>query len=105
MLPASYVWTEQYQSAVLELDSEKLTAHITNAEKAIRQRKAELVQEPSASTDELQAIGESFACLDVTARYCGNVPSSKSAGRIVHRPCTAGRSPVVSWLVDVTQNP
>jgi hypothetical protein len=63
LLPASYVWTEQYQSAVLELDSEKLTAQITNAEKAIQQRKAELVQEPSASTDELQAIARALRVL------------------------------------------
>jgi len=62
-LQASYVWTEQYQAAVLELDSEKLCAQIARAEAAIHQRKTEFLQEASASPDELGNITRALRVL------------------------------------------
>ena len=63
MQTPSYVWTEQYQAAVLEPDSAKLTAQITKAEAAIQQRRAELLPESSVSPDELRAIARALRVL------------------------------------------
>lgn len=62
-MQASYVWTEQYQAAILELDSEKLAAQITRAEAAIQQREVELLRESPVGPDELQAIAKALRVL------------------------------------------
>jgi len=54
--PSSYVWAQEYESAVLELDREKLIVKIAKAETAIQQRRAELLQQTPISADELEAI-------------------------------------------------
>jgi hypothetical protein len=59
----SYVWTEQYQSAVLELDAEKLLTQIAKAEALIQQRKAELIHEPPDGSEELEAIARALQVL------------------------------------------
>ena len=56
MRPSSYVWAQEYESAVLELDREKLIVKIAKAETAIQQRRAELLQQTPISADELEAI-------------------------------------------------
>jgi hypothetical protein len=60
---APYVWAEQYQTAVFELDSEKLFAEISKAEALIQRRKAELLQESPASSAELAAIARALQVL------------------------------------------
>ena len=64
MRPVSYVWAAEYESAVLELDPEKLTVKIAGAEAAIRRRKAELVQKTSISSNELDALERASRALD-----------------------------------------
>jgi len=51
-----YVWAQEYESAVLELDREKLIVKIAKAETALQQRRAELLQQTPISADELEAI-------------------------------------------------
>ena len=47
-----YVWTEQYETAVLELDPRELTIRVANAESVIQQRREALALEPTATKDE-----------------------------------------------------
>lgn len=62
---ATYVWAKEYESAVLELDSEKLMAKIGEAEIAIQQRKAELLQKTPVPADELAAMVRASRALNV----------------------------------------
>jgi len=64
-LPVSYVWTEEYQSAVLETDYETLMVKIAKAETTIQQRNAELLQKSPANSDELEAIARALRVLHV----------------------------------------
>ena len=64
MRPASYVWANEYESAVLELDPEKLVVRIAEAQTAIQQRKAELLQKPHINSDELEAISRALRALN-----------------------------------------
>lgn len=64
-MPVSYVWTEEYQSAFLETDSEKFTIKIAKAETTIQQRKAELLPKFPASSAELEAIARALRVLNV----------------------------------------
>lgn len=63
MEPVSYVWTEQYQAAVLELNSEKLLDQVVKAEALIHQLQAELHNESSTDGDELEAIARALQVL------------------------------------------
>ena len=61
---SSYVWAKEYESAVLELDPEKLLAKIAEAETAIQQRKAELLQKTPSGSDELESIARALRALE-----------------------------------------
>jgi len=61
--PSSYVWAQEYESAVLELDREKLIVKIAKAETALQQRRAELLQQTPISADELEAIERASCAL------------------------------------------
>ena len=63
MRPSSYVWAQEYESAVLELDREKLIVKIAKAETALQQRRAELLQQTPISADELEAIERASCAL------------------------------------------
>lgn len=59
----SYSWTEQYQAAVLEPDSEKMQDQATRAATLIERRKEELLREPLPNAAELQAIEKAVKVL------------------------------------------
>lgn len=65
MRPACYVWAKEYESAILELNSEKLMAKIAEAEKAIQQRQVELLPKIPINSDELEAIARASRALNV----------------------------------------
>ena len=65
MRASCYVWAQEYESAVLELDREKLIVKIAKAETAIQQRRAELLQKTPISSDELEAIERASRALSV----------------------------------------
>jgi len=58
-----YVWTEQYQAAVLELGMEDPLAEIAKAEVLIRSRKVELLQVAGTDSSELAAIARALRVL------------------------------------------
>src|SRR5271155_1042705 len=60
-------WQELYQAALLELRPEALRQRIDDAERAIRQRIAELRQNESSSEDERQALDDALRGLRVLA--------------------------------------
>lgn len=65
MRPASYAWANEYESAILELDPEKLMVKIVEAEAAIQQRKTELLQKIPVNSGELEAIARASRALNV----------------------------------------
>ena len=58
-----YTWTEQYESAVFELDYEKLKDQAAKAEALIQRRKHELIEESLSAANELQAIAKALQVL------------------------------------------
>ena len=64
MYAVPYVWTEQYQAAVLELGMEDPLAQIAKAEGLIRNRKVELLRGSQANdSGELAAIARALRVL------------------------------------------
>ena len=64
MYAVPYVWTEQYQAAVLELGMEDPLAEIAKAEVLIRSRKVVLLQGSQATdSSELAAIARALRVL------------------------------------------
>ena len=63
MYAVPYVWTEQYQAAVLELGMEDPLAEIAKAEVLIRSRKVELLQVAGTDSSELAAIARALRVL------------------------------------------
>ena len=63
MHSAPYVWTEQYQAAVLELDAEKLFAQIARTQVLLQMRRAELLCELPSNNEELGAITRALQVL------------------------------------------
>jgi hypothetical protein len=60
-----YIWTEEYQAAIFEVDLEKMKNHATKAEELILRRRGELLREPSPDADEVEAIARALAALAV----------------------------------------
>jgi hypothetical protein len=60
---APYVWTEQYQSAVLELDSQDPLVQIAKAERLIKNRETELLQGATSDSTELGDIARALRVL------------------------------------------
>ena len=65
MRPVPYVWAKEYESAILELDTEKITVKVEEAETAIQQREAELLQKNPTNSGELDAIARASRALRV----------------------------------------
>ena len=63
MHSAPYVWTEQYQAAVFELDAEKLFAQIARTQVLLQMRRAELLHDSPSNTEELGAITRALQVL------------------------------------------
>jgi hypothetical protein len=58
-------WQEFYQAALLELDPDQLQRRIEEAQKAIRQRMAELRQNGPGPQEETNALESALQGLDV----------------------------------------
>lgn len=65
MRSPSYIWAEDYEAAVLEVDSGRLKAKIAEAETTIERRKAELLHNHLSSSDELEAIARASQVLSI----------------------------------------
>jgi len=65
MRPKAYVWSGDYEAAVLELDPPRLKSWIAKAEATINQRRAELLQESAPCAEELQAISQALRVLAI----------------------------------------
>ena len=65
MRPPFYVWQEDYQAAVLEIDPAQLASKIAKAEPAIQERKTQLLKDPEGSADELEAIARALRVVSI----------------------------------------
>ena len=60
-----YIWTEQYEAAVFEVDSAIMKDRATKAEELIEERREELLRQASRDATELQAVTKALAVLTV----------------------------------------
>ena len=75
---ADYEWQRPYVAAVLETDRAKLPQHIAQAHDAIRERMAEITQNPPAAAKELEAIDLALKGLNLLSKETAG-PALKSS--------------------------
>jgi hypothetical protein len=65
MAPKTYVWSEDYEAAVLELDPQKIIARIDKAEATINERSSQLHRESGPCAEELQYMTQALRVLTI----------------------------------------